>query len=178
MVTFPFGESIIFSVFYNNITENKKLFKTVMYGLSFSTFILTVNVILNISVLGYSTYGKTFFPLLKTVSNIELRNFIRRLDIFVVFLLIVGGFFKIVLFTNAATTIYVDIFKVKNYRKIAFIFSLLVFVFAITMADNLVHHLYIGLEIIPRYVHTFFQIGFPLILTIITFINRHTKNKK
>lgn len=178
MLTFPFGETITFIVFYHDVTENKKLFKTIIGALSLSTFILTLNIVLNIAVLGDSIYGKTFFPLLKTVSNIELGNFIRRLDIFVVFLLIICGYFKITLFTNAATRIYVDVFKVKNYKKTAIILPILVSIFAITMSDNLVNHLYIGLEIVPTYIHPLFQICFPLILAIITFIDKRSNRKK
>lgn len=174
-LTFPFGETVVFMMFFSNLGSPGKVLKVGEAAIMLSGLILSSIIALNISILGPTIIENATFPLLKSLGKVSIGNFIQRLDSIAITLLIVGGFFKIAVFTFAAICGMQDILNIKKRFIIIFV-GITVFVASLNIASNVPEHLEIGLKLVPIYLHLPFQIGIPLILCIIIMIrNRFAK---
>jgi len=128
--------------------------------------------------LGTDLFTRAPFPLLSTISKIQLANFIERLDVLFMLYLVIGGFFKISIFFYAAVAGTADIFGFKNQTKLSFPMGALVLFSSITIASNYSEHIKEGLKIVPIYIHWPFQILIPSFLLIIAFFKNRRKQKE
>ena len=174
----PFGEMIVFTMIlpYLNRSEKAKvvgLFATALSGIN-----LTIITAINIGVLGVDLFSRAVFPLLATIQQIEVANFLERLDIFFLIALVIGGFFKIGLFFYAATVGATEVFRISDYKKMVYIMGIIVLFASISIADNFFEHMKEGLNLVPIYLHLPFQIVIPFLLLIIAFFKNRKKQKK
>lgn len=174
----PFGEMIVFTMIlpYLNRSEKAKvvgLFATALSGIN-----LTIITAINIGVLGVDLFSRAVFPLLATIQQIEVANFLERLDIFFLIALVIGGFFKIGLFFYAATVGAAEVFRISDYKKMVYIMGIIVLFASISIADNFFEHMKEGLNLVPIYLHLPFQIVIPFLLLIIAFFKNRKKQKK
>ncbi|MCT8976559.1 spore germination protein [Clostridium sp. CX1] len=173
-ITFPFGETIVFTMFFYNLNKPKAGIKYGAYSIIFSGLLLSFITAVNISVLGPRRAGMSNFPLLETLEKVEIGEFVTRLDSIVVLILIINGFVKIAVFAYAVVIGLQDIFRFKNYRIIIIPVCAAILISSLKMASNYSEHIQIGLELVPKYIHIPLQIVTPLLLGIITFV----KSKK
>lgn len=159
------------------LNEQKKAKMACIGGMLLGGINITITTVVNIAVLGVDLVTRSTFPLLGTISKIELANFIERLDVFFVLYSMVGGFFKISLYYYAAVIGITDIFNLKNHRKITFPLGLIILIASVTIASNYAEHIDEGEKIVPYYLHWPFQIIIPIILLIIAFF-RNMRQKK
>ncbi|GGE29172.1 spore germination protein KB [Marinithermofilum abyssi] len=179
MLTFPYGEMIAFTMmlpFCRN--QPRKNVKTALWGILVSGLVLTVTVILDIVVSGVDISARSSFPYLITISQVEVGTFLQRLDVVTILVLIMGGFFKIGVFLHAAVVGAADLFGVHNPRKFLLPFATVVLVTFLTMAESLMEHIQIGLQIVPKYVHLPLQLGIPLLLLIVDGVKSRTKKQR
>jgi spore germination protein KB len=174
----PFGEMIVFTMIlpYLNRSEKAKvvgLFATALSGIN-----LTIITAINIGVLGVDLFSRAVFPLLATIQQIEVANFLERLDIFFLIALVIGGFFKIGLFFYAATVGAAEVFRISDYKKMVYIMGIIVLFASISIADNFFEHMKEGLNLVPIWLHLPFQIVIPFLLLIIAFFKNRKKQKK
>ncbi|PLR79098.1 spore gernimation protein KB [Bacillus sp. V3-13] len=173
-LTFPFGEMIVFAMLLPFLNKPKMEIKVGLSALTVSGLLLALTAAINIAVLGPYIASTSMFPLLKTVHKINIADFIQRLDAIVISMLIVGGFFKIVIFFYAAVKGIEDLFKEAKHRYIIIgSIGLIILVGSIYMAGNFPEHLEVGLKIVPVYLHLPFQIGIPLLLLIVVMIRKY-----
>lgn len=118
---------------------------------------ITITVVVNIAALGIDFIKRTPFPLLSTISKIQIADFIERLDVLFMLYLIIGGFFKITLYLYAAIAGTADIFQFKEQRKLSFPIGIIVLFASVTVAANYSEHMKEG-EIGYPYLHWPFQI--------------------
>ncbi|MFD0824409.1 GerAB/ArcD/ProY family transporter [Neobacillus sp. M.A.Huq-85] len=175
-LTYPFGEILIFTMIYPFVNEPKKIKFVCIGGMILSGINITITVIITISTIGPELYTRSNFPLLTTVSRIQLANFIERLDVLFLLYLIIGGFFKISLFFYAAVAGTADLFQFKKKEKLTFPIGLIVLFASITMASTFAEFVKEGLEFATAYVNLPFQIIIPSILLVIAFIRNRKKN--
>lgn len=176
-INFPFGEMVVFTMLLPYLNEQKKAKKACIGGMLLGGINIIITTVINIAVLGVELFTRSNFPLLSTISKIELANFIERLDVFFVLYSMVGGFFKISLYYYAAVIGITDIFNLKNYRKVMFPAGLIILIASVTIASNYAEHIDEGEKIVPYYLHWPFQIIIPIILLIIAFF-RNMRQKK
>lgn len=179
VLTFPFGETIIFLLIMYHVRNKMKA--TVVGSLSIvvSGVILMLTTAMNIAVLGPTIAAMEQVPLLATISKVNVADVFQRLDPLVISILVVGGFFKISIFFCFSMRGLNDIFQFKHRNRVYFVFIILLVITSVFIAESYTEHIKIGLELVPKYLHVPFQIIFPFIMALIVFIKRKfSKSKK
>ncbi|MEH7107540.1 GerAB/ArcD/ProY family transporter [Bacillus sp. JJ1764] len=178
-LTFPFGEMVVFTMLLPYVNKPEKTRYVGIFGMVLSGVNFTIAAIVNIATLGTDLFMRSPYPLLSTVSKIQLANFIERLDVLFMLYLMIAGFIKVTVFYYAAVIGAADVFKLKSYRQICFPFAILILLTAVIIAPNYTEHIQEGLKVVPIYLHWPFQILIPCTLLLIAVIrNRFTAKKK
>ncbi|UOE96254.1 endospore germination permease [Alkalihalobacillus sp. LMS39] len=177
MIVFPYGELVAFLVFIGLTTNFKYVGKVSVAAILLSGLLITYAEMLQILALGVDIRNRANFPLLVAAREVELLEFIERVDIFIVFILLIGIFVKIGVFFYAALKGAEYVFN-KPYRTFLLPFSLVLPLFSILIAENIVEHYEEGLEIVPYFFHLPFQFGIPLFLFLVLFVKNRMKSQK
>jgi spore germination protein KB len=177
-INFPFGEMIVFTMLLPYINDPKKVKIACLGGMILAGINITITAVVNVAALGPELFTRANFPLLTTISKIELANFIERLDVLFMLYLVIGGFFKIAIFFYAAVAGAADLFQFKNQRKLGFPIGFIILVASVTIASNYAEHIKEGLVIVPIYLHWPFQVFIPCFLLMIAFFRNRKKQKQ
>ncbi|WP_431803148.1 GerAB/ArcD/ProY family transporter [Halobacillus andaensis] len=94
VIGFPYGEMIVFLMFWHYVRDQKYIRKAAYLALGVSTLLLFLSLIVIISVLGPELAANTEIPLLETLLSINIANIITNLDSIGVFIMFIGGFYK------------------------------------------------------------------------------------
>ncbi|MCP1493611.1 spore germination protein KB [Peribacillus frigoritolerans] len=176
-VFFPFGEIIVFLMIFPYLNEPQRLKKIGIWSLGTSGIFLAIIMAVNISVLGVDLTTRSQYPLLTLIQSIEVAGFLERLDVYFLFLLMIGGFIKICVFTYVAVTGTANVFNVKQPSRLAYPVGIVILLVSIIMASSYTEHIHEGLEAVPNYIHLPFQVIMPLLLLIIAFFKNRKKRK-
>ncbi|WP_066366614.1 GerAB/ArcD/ProY family transporter [Neobacillus fumarioli] len=177
-LTFPFGEMVVFTMVLPYLNKPEKVKKVCISGIILSGINFTIACVINIATLGTGLFIRSPYPLLSTVSKIELANFIERLDVLFMLYLIIAGFIKVAVFTYAAIIGTTDLFQFQDHKKLTLPIGLFILLTAMMIAKNYAEHIEEGLRVVPIYVHWPFQIIIPLILLgVAYFRNRHNQQE-
>jgi len=177
--TFPFGEMIAFTMVLPYLSQPNLSKKIGVFSMFSSGLVLSLTILVEIAVLGFQGVSQAQFPLLETISLVNIGDFIQRLDIIVVFTLIFGVYIKITVFFYAGVSGMINIFGISktNYKVISIVLLGAAVLFSsIYMTSNYIEHIYNGLKWVPIYLHWPLQTVVPLILFIVT-ITRKAFNK-
>lgn len=172
ILTFPFGETIIFLLIFCHLIDKHQVVAIGTLSIIISGLILMVATLLNIAVLGPTLAGTKTFPLLQTISKVNVGEVFQRLDPLIICILVVGGYFKISIFFCFAMSGFKDIFPIKRTKLYDFIFAILLVITSFFIAESYMEHIRIGLEIVPKYLHVPFQIVIPCLFALIVFIKK------
>lgn len=175
--TFPFGEMIVFTMILPYLNKPHLGRRVGLFAMLASGIVLSVTIAIEISILGPLAAAVNHFPLLETISRVNIANFIQRLDVIVVATLILGVFIKIMIFFYAGFVGFVEIFSITKKNHITYcIFALgiLILISSILIARNFTEHIQIGLKWVPLYLHLPLQTGVPFILFTIALIRKVT----
>lgn len=171
----PFGEIIVFTMIFPYLNQAKKLKKTGVAAISITGVALAFTTVLNISVLGVPLIERSLFPLLTTIQSIEVGEFLERLDVIFILALIIGGFFKVAVYTYCALIGTASLFNIKEPSKLAYPIGMVVLFTSMIIASNYSEHIEEGLKIFPIYIQFPFQIIIPVFLLFIAFIKNRKK---
>ncbi len=169
LITFPYGETLLLTMLYPFTVERSKVRKTAVLAIILLGILLTLNSIMFICVLGIDFASTSLFPLLQTMRVIRVGDF-DRLDIFLIIIMIVGGFIKISLFTYGAMLGTAQLTKLKDTKYLSIPFSILIFVTSLVIAENYPQHIYIGQELTLTYVHLPLAVFIPSIALLVQWV--------
>jgi spore germination protein KB len=124
--------------------------------------------IVQITTLGYQMKNRSTFPLLSAAREVSLLDFIERIDLLIVFIMMFGVIIKVAVFTYGGLK-GLEFISALPYRYFTFPIAMLISFMSIFMSENFAEHIEEGLEFIPRYLHLPFQLGIPLLLFPIIF---------
>ncbi|QEK11521.1 GerAB/ArcD/ProY family transporter [Crassaminicella thermophila] len=176
LITFPYGETIVFTMIYPFVLERNKIRKTAILSIFFEGIILSFNTILLISTLGVEEASRSICPLFQVVQRINIRETITRLDVIFVLILVIGGFYKISIFMYASVLGVLQMTKIKSVKFLSYVFGILILYLSQIMAENYIEHLEIGLDLVVKYVHVPLQIIIPVLTLIIMYIRQFITN--
>ncbi|WP_010193909.1 GerAB/ArcD/ProY family transporter [Bacillus sp. m3-13] len=98
LLTFPYGELIAFAVVLPLVTKYKKAKGFAMASIILSTSVLVYSSVIQVMTLGHEMKERSNFPLLSAAREISLLDFVERVDIAVVFVVMFGIIVKIGVF--------------------------------------------------------------------------------
>ncbi|MGM0876082.1 MAG: GerAB/ArcD/ProY family transporter [Bacillota bacterium] len=179
IVSFPFGETIVFAIFFPYLNHQKQGMIAGFSAIIFSGIILALITTIMLSVLGPFFATKSTFPLLESAGKVNVGDVFQRLDPIALILLIIGGFFKITVFFCGAVEGFSCLIKKPNLTKFSIpIMAIAVIAMAILMAENYVEHIKIGLEFVPNILFIPLFMVIPFLLVVIVFIKKKITKKK
>lgn len=172
-LTFPYGELIVFTMLFPYANNKKALLKYGWISVCATGVILLIAGEMILGLLNSETVNLYVFPLVKALELTSVLDFLPHIEIFAVILNIIGGFFKMSIYMYGGLMILAHLFpKTKPNRQII-IAATLTFLFAFTLSKNIIQHLFIGLKIVPLFIHIPFQFIIPLILVICLLIKKY-----
>ncbi|MDR6553799.1 spore germination protein KB [Paenibacillus qinlingensis] len=165
MVSFPFGQTIIFFMVWHMLPEQGKVKKLSLTAYTIvSLFLILMNVI-NITVLGTTLAANSTLPFLQTVQLIEVGDIFERLDVLVTLLLFLGLFVKMTTFFWGAVYAFAHIFPSLRKATWLVIVGSLIFISSF-FEPNYTIHVWLGLRISVK-LYPLFQVVIPTLMFIV-----------
>ncbi|MBX4267948.1 GerAB/ArcD/ProY family transporter [Clostridium estertheticum] len=115
--SFPFGEVVIFTMVFSNISKIKNYKKIFMVGLFVGGGLIVLTVLRNILVLGSESVSSVYFASSMAVSLIRL-GFLQRLELTVIIVFLVCIFVKVSICTFAVCNGISKVFGFDDYKFI------------------------------------------------------------
>ncbi|CUB08492.1 Spore germination protein YndE [Bacillus cereus] len=171
-VTFPFGEMVVFMMFWSALHNPREVKKLGIMVVLTAGVLLAINMINIISVLGPNSIRTKTYPLLTVVRMAYIGNIVQRIDAVVIITMMIGVFFKVGAFLYGAAMGAAQLFKLVSYRSMVVLFGAIVVLLSLMIATTYMEHVEIGLNKVPIFVHVPFQIVIPGILFIIAIIRK------
>ena len=172
------GSMVVFSMIYPYVNHSKKVKMTGILAISLSGIIVTSMTAMNISILGVGLLSRTQFPLLRSIQTIDIANFIERLDVFYMFILIIASFMAVAIFFYAGVSGTASLFNIKEPSQLCFPLGVVVLLLAHILASDLQEYLVEGGKYSHYTIHLPFQIVIPILLLIIAFVKNRKKQQK
>lgn len=177
-ITFPYGEIVVFLFIFPLVNDRKKLLKSGWIPIVVSGMILILLSEIIIGILGAKVAALYTLPVVKAIEMINLMEVIQHLEFLSVFSFLFVGFVKVSIFFVCSTEVIHRVVPIFQSRFLIVLFGVLLFFLSIYIADDLSHHLHIGLEIVPLYLHVPFQFVIPLAILVMLVIKKRRVNNK
>ncbi|MGG0718076.1 endospore germination permease [Robertmurraya massiliosenegalensis] len=168
LLTFPYGELITFMVIIPNVTQFKKAGKVSVVTVLVSGMIIIYGTIVEIATLGTEQMERSVFPLLSAARDISLLEFIERVDLVVVFIVMFGIITKVSVFFYAGLKGLEHVMNIP-YRYMVLPMSTILSYGAILISNNFAEHIEEGIRFIPQYMHIPFQLILPVLIAPLLF---------
>ena len=177
-ITFPYGEMVVFLMLFPFLNDHKKLMKQGWIGVLVSGVILISISEIIIAILGAKVASLYTYPLVKAIEMIELLGIIQHLELLTAFAFIIVGFVKVSIFFISGAKGVSYILPILQEKFIIVVLGFMIFLGSFIIAKDLPEHLYIGLELVPLYLHVPFQFILPLLILLLTWIKGRKKQRK
>ncbi|RAR41907.1 GerAB/ArcD/ProY family transporter [Paenibacillus sp. MDMC362] len=168
VISFPFGQIVVFLMFWRHLDNKKRLSKATVSAYIFVGIFLLIFNILNLAILDPSITSISTFPLLRSVRLVQIANFLERLDPLIIMLIYIGIFVKMTAFYLGAVLGLSSLTKV-SHKKLTVIVGAFIYTISF-LSPNFIYHIWIGFHQNLKYHFPIFQIWIPLILALIILI--------
>ncbi|MMZ44448.1 Spore germination protein YndE [compost metagenome] len=176
LISFPFGQTVLFLVFYPLAYKGRNLTKPVFFAYIMTALALTFVNQLEIFVLGPKIAANSTLPLLEAVQLIELADLFERMDALFTLLLFLGLIIKMSLFFNGAV---IGLEKITGVGFKKWILPLAALIYGLSfLSPNYIHHMVIGRKFVLNSWFPVFQIFLPLLLFPFIVIKKRKKTNK
>ena len=177
IITFPFGEMMVFLMFWCFVEPKDKIRKVSYMALLTSSILLCFSLIIIVSVLGVTIASNSLIPLLDVVKQINILGILRNFDAIAILNMLIGGFFKFTIFFYAGVSCFSTLFKLKDYRRILIPVGLVTLYVSFYTMPNILVQKWVGPEITAKYINIPLQIAIPSSLLIISMLKNYKVNK-
>ncbi|PLS04282.1 GerAB/ArcD/ProY family transporter [Neobacillus cucumis] len=171
--TVPYGELIVFTMLFPYANDKKALRKYAFFSVCITGVLLLLAGEMILGLLNSETVNMYVFPFVKALELTSLLEFLPHIETFAVILNLIGGFVKITIFLYGGLMILAHLFPKTKPNGRIFISAILTFIFTFVLSKNIIQHLFIGLDIVPLYLHIPLQFIIPLILVICLLIKKY-----
>ncbi|MFI8684632.1 endospore germination permease [Rossellomorea sp. NPDC077527] len=168
-LTFPYGELVVFLVLLPFTAQKEKLQKVVWIPIVTAGVIIMITMELVIGILHAPFANTYYFPFVKAMELVTYLGIIEHMEIFTYLLLIGGGFIKVSVFMYAARVVLTQLFKMKQKNWHVFLLMAAVYLLSLHRSRDIAEHLYVGLKLVPYYLHIPIQFVLPFLLGVVVF---------
>ncbi|MCB5236795.1 GerAB/ArcD/ProY family transporter [Niallia circulans] len=177
IIAFPYGELIAFTVIFSHIKDFKVTKRVCLISVFIASLILLSSVFLIIATLGENTAARANFPLLIAARLVSIGEFLERIDVLVVFIMMLGILIKSSVFLYGGLKGIEYIFKIP-YRYFAMPVSCIVAMFSIFITLDFSDHLIEGLNVDLFILHVPLEFIIPISITFIVLVKKWKKQRK
>ncbi|WP_199620275.1 GerAB/ArcD/ProY family transporter [Paenibacillus alkalitolerans] len=170
-IEFPHVEVVCFTFLLPYLNHPVPGIRAGIAAVLISGLILSFSTAVNIAVLGIDIAGRATFPLLATISLINIGEFIQRLDVLVVLTLIIGDFFKVAVYFYAAVMGAADLFQVRDYRRLVYPVGIIIIYISMMIAGSFLEQIEEG-DLLLYTVWLTFGGGIPVLLLAAAAVRR------
>jgi len=174
---FPFGELILFLMLFQFIPkkESHKILKRSCIALFIGTLIIVLIEVMNLALLGSDLVTNFKYPFYNAMQLATLRGLIDRLDPLAIIIIIISGYFKLVLYFYAGTITIQSLNKKFKYKWVLLIVALGIFFVAPYIEYDKTNFL---VSTLPYKIMTFIELGIPILLWLISEVKNYQQTKK
>ncbi|CUH97272.1 putative membrane protein [Propionispora sp. 2/2-37] len=169
--TFPYGEDVVFLMFYCYANEPRLIRKYAFAAIFMLGTSLVISTILIVCVLGVNLTAASTIPLIEVVKMINIGSIITNIDAIAVIVIFIGGLYKAMLFFYGAVLALSTLFKVKKELLVIAMGIFLVWL-NLTIIPNFVFHRFIGISFGNSYIHEIYTIYLPALILITTWLRK------
>ncbi|MNO26443.1 Spore germination protein YndE [compost metagenome] len=175
LVSFPFGQTVLFLVFFKYAPKGKKLGKAIVSTYIVISLLLTLLNQMVILVLNPEVAGLTTYPLLTVVQMIHAAQIVERADALFILILFIGLGVKMSIFLIASA---IGMQRLTTIRYKIWLMPLALTVLALSfISRTYTDFIWIGLHYVVVRVFPIFQVALPAIILITLLIRkRNTKH--
>ncbi|MBU3102036.1 MULTISPECIES: GerAB/ArcD/ProY family transporter [Clostridium] len=175
--TFPFGQIVIFTMVFSNISKVKNYKKTFIVGLLVGGGLILLTSLRNLLVLGNETVSGLYFHSTMSVSLIRL-GFLQRLEMTVIIVFLACVFIKVSICIFAVCNGISKVFGFDDHKFIATPVALIMLSFSFFVYRSTMEAAFFTLNIWAYYSFTF-EVIIPLVIFIVAEIrSRRSKSVK
>ncbi len=164
ILTFPFGETILFMSFFNTIEEKKKASKVYLKGVYLGGLTLFSVIIRNILILGFPGLSSSTFPSFDAVSLINIGDFVRGIEVIIAIVITMAGFMKVAVCSFASCIGIARLFGFDDYKWVSAPLILLMISLSFILYDSTMRMVE-WVNVYQYYVIPF-QLIFPVLILI------------
>lgn len=124
---FPSAETVIFTLVFSSLKNEKSPYKAYIIGLLLSGMVLVTIAVRNTLVLGSYVLSLNYFPSYVTASRINIGGFLQRLEALVSTAFLISGFIKISICLLGAAKGISKLFNFNDYRFLVIPSTLIIF---------------------------------------------------
>lgn len=135
MISFPFGELVVFTVILSSVGEIKKAMKVSMISVLIAGGFLVFGSIIIVFTLGVEVMQYANFPVLSASRRVAIGHFIERIDAIVVFIMVLGILVKSAVYFYVGLKGLEYVFRLP-YRYFVVPISIIVAVFSVLISNN------------------------------------------
>ncbi|MDO0823100.1 GerAB/ArcD/ProY family transporter [Desulfosporosinus nitroreducens] len=172
-VVFPFGEAVVFGMFFPYLNQPSKARATGLAAFLVSGIIISYTTAVNIAVLNADIASMATFPLLATVRLIDVGRF----EIIAMFLMFIGAFIKITLYFLGVIIGASSMFRLPNHRSLVVPVGLIIFTSSIYIARSFPEHLEEGLKIAVPILLIPLELIVPFVMLLIAYVRKWYHSK-
>ncbi|GAE94444.1 spore germination protein GerKB [Gracilibacillus boraciitolerans JCM 21714] len=125
VIAFPFGELVVFLIFWHYINKQHLIRRTTFIAVTISTLFIITSLIVFLAILGPEFTSRSEIPLLETLLSIHIAMIFTNLDSIGVFIMFIGGFYKTALHFFGFSLALTWLFNRSNPKWVITIFGLL-----------------------------------------------------
>lgn len=172
ILAFPFGEVVVFLMFWKYVHPKNSIRKTAFYAVGIAGLLLTVALIWMIGVLGVEYASNSTIPFLTLIRLINLGNIITHLDAIGTIIIFIGAFFKMTVLFYASALGICTIFKIKKENAVIAGVGVFNLLYCTIYFSSFEYHRYIGQGPYTNYVHPVFEWTLPAMILVIVWLKK------
>jgi spore germination protein KB len=176
LVNFPFGEMVVFLMYWRYVNEKQFIRKTAFFVTITIGILLSCVLALMVAVLDVPFVTNSTIPLYEVIKLINIADILTNLDSIATVVQFIGGFFKMTIHFYGGVLAIKSLLKINNEKWLIAIFGVFWTWFSIVYYPNLIFHRWVGLKISITYFYsgfTVFEIVCPLLILMVIIL----KNK-
>jgi spore germination protein KB len=176
LISFPFGELVVFTVILSSVTEFKKSKKVSFFSVLIAGGFLVLGSLLVLVTLGSDIVQSANFPLLSASKRVAIGHFIERIDPIVVFIMMLGIVVKSAVYFYGGLKGLEYVFRIP-YRYFIVPISMIVTTFSILTTANFAEFLDWKVTL-THYLNPPMQLAIPSVIMVILILKSKKNNLK
>ena len=175
---FPFGEILVFLMFFHYIPKNQKndIKKKGCFGILIASFLMIAVDATTLGILGPDLTKNFQYPFYNAMQLAGLRGLHERLDPLAGIIILLSSYIKSIVYYYATILAFESLSVKFNFKWVLGIVTVLIYLLAPYV--RLEQYKRVHLDILPLRIYPIFQLAIPLLLWLISEIKFYKREKK
>ncbi|WP_054972795.1 endospore germination permease [Paenibacillus sp. A3] len=175
IVNFPFGEMVVFFMYWHFASTKFSIKPPSFWAVGISGLMLSISLVAIISVLGVEFAANSTIPIFIVIKTINIAEILTNLDFIAVIIMFIGGFYKMTIFFYGSVQAFNSVVKFRRETWLILFLGILSVCFSYIFFTSFSFHRWVGTKVFIPYVHMPFQVFMPILLLLIVWL-KHEKN--